>query len=360
MRPMLTGMTADALLDPLFLDVADPAIRDLRTLREDLAVAPTPLQPLDRLRDKLGGGPRLWVKRDDLTGLALGGNKTRKLEYLLADARQHRADVLVTVGAGQSNHARQTAAAAAKAGLECVLVLRVPADATPEYRGSGNVLLDRALGAQVVLVEETADDAHPEIAAADAVVAQLRQDGLRPYLIPTGGSTPVGALGYLESYAELADSGRTFDEIVFANGSGGTHAGLLAARELLPGAGRPRIHGVAVSPEVDALTDTVEWISREVLGFFGREPAESPWLDAAHIGPGYGVLTEGGTEAIQLFARTEGILLDPVYTGKAAAALIAGVRSGAYSEDEDVLFLHTGGAPALFAHAPALTEAFSS
>ncbi|GAA4773017.1 D-cysteine desulfhydrase family protein [Microbacterium gilvum] len=350
-------MSADALLDPLFLDAVDPAVRDLRTLREDLVTAPTPLQPLDRLRAELGGGPRLWVKRDDLTGLALGGNKARKLEYLLADARAQRADVLVTVGAAQSNHARQTAAAAAKAGLEAVLVLRVPPGSTPEYTGSGNVLLDRILGAQVVLVEETSDDPHPERAAADAVVAQLRADGLRPYLIPSGGSTPVGALGYLESYAEIAASEQRFTEIVVATGSAGTQAGLVAAQALL--GGDARIHGVAVSPDVAELAEAVDTISAGTLAFFGRGPADDAWVDGAHVGAAYGALTEGGVEAIRLFARTEGILLDPVYTGKAAAALIAGVRSGAYGEDDDVLFVHTGGSPALFAHAPALGEAFA-
>lgn len=357
---MLAVMTVDELLDPLFLEVTDPAIRDLRTLREDLAVTPTPLQPLDRLRDHLGGGPRLWVKRDDLTGLALGGNKTRKLEYLLADARAQRADVLVTVGAGQSNHARQTAAAAARAGLEAVLVLRVPQDATPEYRTSGNILLDRALGAEVVLVEESADDPHPELAAADAVVAQLRADGLRPYLIPTGGSTAIGALGYVESYAEIVAAGTAFTEIVFANGSAGTQAGLLAGRELLADSDRPRIHGVAVSPEADELAAAATAIATETLAFFGRELSEPAVVDDEHAGPAYGALTSGAIEAIRLFGRTEGILLDPVYTGKAAAALLHRIRSGAYTGDEDVLFLHTGGAPALFAHAPALTAAFTA
>ena len=351
-------MSADALLDPLFRDAAAPAIRSLRRDRERLVVAPTPLEPLDRLRSELGGGPRLWVKRDDLTGLALGGNKARKLEYLLADARAQRSDVLITVGAAQSNHARQTAAAAATAGLDAVLVLRVPPGSSAEYRESGNVLLDRLLGARLVLVEETADDPHPERAAAEAVVAELREEGKRPYLIPSGGSTAIGALGYVESYAEIAGAGIRFDDIVVATGSAGTQAGLVAGRALL--GGDARIRGIAVSPDADELAEAVTEIANETLGLFGHGPVERASVDGAYVGPAYGALTDGGLEAIRLFARAEGILLDPVYTGKAAAALIAGVRSGVFAEDSDVLFLHTGGAPALFAHATALNEALRS
>jgi D-cysteine desulfhydrase family pyridoxal phosphate-dependent enzyme len=351
-------MSADALLDPLFRDAADPAVRELRARRERLVAGPTPLQPLDRLRARLGGGPRLWIKRDDLTGLALGGNKTRKLEYLLADARAHGADVLVTVGAAQSNHARQTAAAAAAAGFDSVLVLRVPEGAPAEYRSSGNVLLDRILGARIVLVGESAGDPHPERAAADTVVAELRAEGRTPYLIPSGGSTRIGALGYLEAYAEITRTGTEFDEIVVATGSAGTQAGLLAGRELLGHAEDTRIHGVAVSPDADALADAVTAIADETLALFGRGPIAHAHVDGAHVGAGYGALTHDGLEAIDLFATCEGLLLDPVYTAKAAAALLLRVRDGVYPDDADVLFVHTGGAPALFAHAPALGNIF--
>ncbi|WP_082405914.1 D-cysteine desulfhydrase family protein [Microbacterium sp. No. 7] len=325
-----------------------------------LVVAPTPLQPLHRLRTELGDrGPRLWIKRDDLTGLALGGNKARKLRYLVADARAAGADTLVTVGAAQSNHARQTAAAAAAAGLDAVLVLRVPPGASAAYRASGNVLLDRLFGARLVLVDETPDDPHPERAAADAVVAELTARGRRPYLIPSGGSTAVGALGYVEAFAEIAEAEPAFDAIVLATGSGGTQAGLLAGAALADGAAR--IEAVAVSPDADELGADVERLAVETLALLGAQTTPpAVRIDAGFVGPGYGVVTDAGIEAIGLFARTEGIVLDPVYTGKAAAALIDGIRSGRFDADDDVLFLHTGGAPALFAHEPTLTAAFTS
>lgn len=350
----------------------------LRAARPSLVTAPTPLQPLDRLRAALGGrGPRLWVKRDDLTGLAFGGNKARKLEYLLADARAGGADVLVTVGAAQSNHARQTAAAAAAEGLDAVLVLRVPPGSDATHLASGNVLLDRVLDARLVFVDETPDDPHPERAAAERVVAELRAEGRRPYLIPSGGSTPVGALGYVEAFAEIVDAGVPFDRVVLATGSGGTQAGLLAGAAVAGAAGTavPRIEGIAVSPGAEKLTAEVALLTAQTLGLLGASATGAETtaagrttapgvadpdvtVDPAHVGPGYGVLTDDGIEAIGLFARTEGILLDPVYTGKAAAALVHGIRSGRLDDDADVLFLHTGGAPALFAHERALTAAF--
>ena len=335
-------------------------LRALRAGRVPLVTAPTPLQPLDRLRDALGGrGPRLWIKRDDLTGLALGGNKARKLEYLLADAREQDADVLVTVGAAQSNHARQTAAAAASVGLDSVLVLRLPVGASGLYRASGNVLLDRLFGARLVLVDETAGDPHPERAAAEAVVAELRAAGRRPYLIPSGGSTSVGALGYVDAYAEIAAADVRFGSVVLATGSGGTQAGLLVGQALL-GDAVARIEAIAVSPGAEEFAGEVDALTAETLALFGRGGAGRAGAAPAHVdggfvGPGYGVVTDEGIEAIRLFAQTEGILLDPVYTGKAAAALISGIRSGRFEDDRDILFLHTGGAPALFAHEPALT-----
>ena len=386
----------------------------LRSARPSLVTAPTPLQPLHRLRAALGDhGPRLWIKRDDLTGLALGGNKARKLEYLVADARAAGADVLVTVGAAQSNHARQTAAAAAAVGLDAVLVLRVPPGADAAYRTSGNVLLDRIFGARLVLTDEKPDDPHPERAAAEDVIADLRAQGRRPYLIPSGGSTPVGALGYVEAFAEIAEAEPEFDAIVLATGSGGTQAGLLAGAALSAGSGlaggagprsgtglaggagqaagsgqsagsAPRIEGIAVSPDADELAADVARLAAQTLallegsdtpaaagapGVLSAPGALQPLggasgapanvrIDSHYVGPGYGTVTEGGIEAIGLFARTEGIVLDPVYTGKAAAALIDGIRRGRFDGDDDVLFLHTGGAPALFAHERTLTAAF--
>ncbi|WP_080796279.1 D-cysteine desulfhydrase family protein [Corynebacterium pacaense] len=344
-------MSVEELLDAQFEQIGDPALQGIRARRERLVDAPTPLQRLDRLRKSLGGGPELWIKRDDLTGLALGGNKARKLEYLLAQARAEDADTLVTVGAAQSNHARQTAAAAAAAGLEAVLVLRVAQGASENYRTSGNILLDRIFGARIVFAEETPQDPHPERALAEEIIAVLKAQGRRPFFIPSGGSTEIGALGYIEAYAEIASAGVEFEEIVLASGSGGTQAGLIAGRQLLAGAGLPAIHGVGVGPGVAEFRDEVETLSRRTLALFGRELDESPIVDDAHTGSAYGVPTEAGLEAIRLFAQTEGILLDPVYTAKAAAALIFGIRAGRYREDARVLFLHTGGAPALFAYA---------
>ncbi|WP_053386192.1 pyridoxal-phosphate dependent enzyme [Leucobacter japonicus] len=366
----------DTLLEPWFAAATDPALPHLRRHREPLVFGPTPVHRLDRLRDALGGGPRLWIKRDDQTGLALGGNKARKLEYLIAEARAAGADTLVTVGAVQSNHARQTAAAAARAGLDALLVLRVPAGISVGRRRSGNVLLNELLGAAVEYVDETPEDPHPERAAAEAALERLRAAGRTPFFIPSGGSTPTGALGYVESFAEiaaLAMRGLTFDEIVVASGSGGTQAGLLAGRELFPEAGRPRVHGVAVSPGAPELAAGVEAHRDEVLARFGagagaavagsapanveEASADPAILSHDQVGDAYGALTPAAIEAIELFARTEGVLLDPVYTAKAAAALIAGVRAGAYAADADVLFLHTGGAPGLFAYAEDLPRA---
>ncbi|WP_053353667.1 pyridoxal-phosphate dependent enzyme [Leucobacter musarum] len=366
----------DTLLEPWFAAATDPALPHLRRHREPLVFGPTPVHRLDRLREALGGGPRLWIKRDDQTGLALGGNKARKLEYLVAEARAAGADTLVTVGAVQSNHARQTAAAAARAGLDALLVLRVPAGISVGRRRSGNVLLNELLGAAVEYVDETPEDPHPERAAAAAALERLRAAGRTPFFIPSGGSTSTGALGYVESFAEiaaLAGRGLTFHEIVVASGSGGTQAGLLAGRELFPEAGRPRVHGVAVSPGAPELAAGVEAHRDEVLARFGAgagaavagstaASVEVPSTDPAilspdQVGDAYGALTPAAIEAIELFARTEGVLLDPVYTAKAAAALVAGVRAGAHPGDADVLFLHTGGAPGLFAYAEDLPRA---
>jgi D-cysteine desulfhydrase/L-cysteate sulfo-lyase len=345
--------------DELVTQTPRSRVAQLHANRERLITAPTPLERLDRLRDALGGGPRIWIKRDDLTGFALGGNKARKLEYLVAQARQEGADTLITVGAAQSNHARQTAAAAAKAGLGSTLVVRVPQGASVEYRTSGNVLLDRLFGAELVLVDETDADPHPERATANQVAARLREEGRRPFLIPSGGSTAIGALGYVNAYAELAqqaaDARVEFSQIVVASGSGGTQAGILAGRALLAGAS-PGIRGVAVAPGAAELAEDIAVLTRDTLALFGEAATVDVELDPDHVGEAYGALSDDGVEALDLFARTEGILLDPVYTAKAAAALLASIRSGAIDADADVLFWHTGGTPALFAHATALTE----
>lgn len=354
-----------ATLADLFRDAADARIRELHARRVRFVPGITPLQPLDRLREQVApAGPRLWIKRDDLTGLALGGNKTRKLEYLVADALAQDADVLVTVGAAQSNHARQTAAAAAAAGLDSVLVLRVPPGSSRDYLGSGNLLLDRILGARVELVPEDGPESPAD--AYQRVLAELRESGRRPYGIPSGGSTPIGALGYLGSFAEaIAGLGRPgapgkLDAIVVASGSAGTQAGLVAGATLLD---QPvGVLGVAVSPDVEALQDHVASLALETVRLFRDDvavPADRVRVDGRFVGEGYGIPADDTIEAIRLFAQTEGILLDPVYTGKAAAGLVSLLRDGSYGPEQDVLFVHTGGAPALFAHAERLGREFA-
>jgi D-cysteine desulfhydrase family pyridoxal phosphate-dependent enzyme len=304
--------------------------------RLPLADLPTPLEPLDRLSAHLGG-PRIWIKRDDATGLGGGGNKLRKLEFLLAAALEQGADVVLTSGAVQSNHARLTAAACARVGLSCELWLnrRVP-ERPARYEHSGNVLLDRLLGARVTLV---AGEADPEEAAERRADA-LRRDGSRPFVIPPGGSNALGARGYVECAGEiLAQAQGEFDVIVVATGSGGTLAGLAAG---LGAAGWPgRLIGVSVSAPAPVIHARVAGLVTELTD----QPATFT-IDDRFVGSGYGLPTDAGLDAIRLFARTEGVFLDPVYTGKAGAALLA-LAPGVIG---DVLFLHTGGFPALFAY----------
>lgn len=319
--------------------------------RVRLCHAPTPLEPMDRLT-RLLGGPRLFVKRDDCTGLAGGGNKARKLEFLIADALEQGADTVVTVGAVQSNHARQTAAAAAKFGLACEVVLerRVPTD-DPAYEETGNVLLDRLLGARVHFRPGGGDVA----AACEEVAADVRRRGGRPYVIPGGGSNRVGALGYVNCAMEILgqanEAGLRVDCIVHATGSTGTQAGLLAGLEGC-NAGIP-VRGISVrhpkarqEEAVHALaSDTADYVG--VAAGVGRDRVV---VDDGHVGPGYGVSTPGMVEAVGLAARQEGLLLDPVYSGKGMAGLIGMIRAGGFTGGQTVVFLHTGGAAALFAY----------
>jgi L-cysteate sulfo-lyase len=319
------------------------------------AHAPTPLEPMPRLTDLLGG-PTLWIKRDDCTGLAGGGNKTRKLEYLMADALAQGADTVVTQGATQSNHARQTAAIAARLGLQCHLILE---DRTgyrrDEYRSSGNVFLDRLLGAQLSEVAAGTD-----MDAAMAQLAQrLRADGRRPYVIPGGGSNAVGALGYVTCALELAaqanDAGVAIDALVTATGSAGTQAGLVAGLE----GGRCGIPvlGIGVRAPKAAQEAKVFQLAAqtaELLDVPGAVAREAVVANSDYVGEGYGLPTPGMVEAVTLLARTEGILLDPVYSGKAMAGLIDLVRKGQFRRGQNVVFLHTGGAVGLFGY----TQAF--
>jgi D-cysteine desulfhydrase family pyridoxal phosphate-dependent enzyme len=310
--------------------------------RLGLAVLPTPLDDAPRLTAALGG-PRVLVKRDDLTGLALGGNKARKLELLAAHARALDADVLVTGGGVQSNHARTTAAAANRLGIDCHLVLVGPQPET----ATGNLLLDRLMGATLEF-GASARYEQLEQAIVDAA-ARLAAVGRRPYAIPVGGASATGVVAYADAVDELRTqlvaANVTPDWIVVADGSGGTHAGILAGL----GASPTRVVGVDVGTRPD-LDDAVPRLAAEAAAMSRRaRPTGEVIIDHDNFGDGYGHLTAAGLAAMTLAARTEGLVLDPVYTGKALAGLIARVRDGRITPGESVVFWHTGGAPAFFA-----------
>lgn len=330
--------------------------------RISLATLPTPLHPAPGLRNALGGPehcPKILFKRDDLTGLALGGNKARKLEFLIADALRRNATIVLTTGAVQSNHARMTAAAARAAGLDVALVLTSDG-AVPRLQG--NLLLDRIFGATIHYLPPPSD---PKLATSDAeeakvaeVVRDLSASGHRPYVIPVGGSSGVGVLGYLSGTCELVSQLCALQErptrLYFASGSRGTQAGLTLGAKVC---GAPyRLCGVAVSGGEPWKRERALRIANEAAALaevMPRVTDEDLVTDQDHIGAGYGVPTDECLEAIGLVARHEGILLDPVYTGKAMAALIRHVRRGELDPSSSVVFLHTGGIPALFAHAHA-------
>jgi L-cysteate sulfo-lyase len=319
--------------------------------RLKFAHLPTPLEPLPNLT-RLLGGPRLWIKRDDCTGLATGGNKTRKLEFLVAEALARGADTLITQGAVQTNHGRQTAAIAARFGLRCILLLehRVATD-DPDYLGNGNVLLDRLFGAEL---RELAGGSDMN-AALEAVAEEVRRAGGKPYVIPGGGSNEVGALGYVACALELVhqanEAGLRIDHIVHATGSAGTQAGLVAGLEAMH-AGIP-VLGIGVrAPREQQEANVHDLACRlaEKLGVTGGIPRSAVVANCDYVGEGYGIPTPAMVEAVRLFARHEGILLDPVYTGKAAAGLVDLCRRGFFAKDANVVFLHTGGAAALAAY----------
>jgi L-cysteate sulfo-lyase len=312
--------------------------------RHPLAHLPTPLEPMSRLSQRLG--PRLFIKRDDQTGLAAGGNKTRKLEFLVADALQRKADSLITIGAAQSNHARQTAGAAAKAGLPCQLVLSGAAPA----RFTGNLLLDHLLGAQIVWAGNRSREK-----VMEEVVAEERAAGRILYPIPLGGSNALGAAGYALAMAELKlqmEAQRvTFDRIIFASSSGGTQAGLVVGKQLTGFAGE--VLGISIDHPTAVLKSSVAELATETAALAGQphtyQPADIA-VNADYLGAGYGQMGQPEREAIEIFAKTEGILIDPVYTGRAAAGLLDLIRRGVIDKKETVLFWHTGGAPALWAY----------
>jgi D-cysteine desulfhydrase family pyridoxal phosphate-dependent enzyme len=315
--------------------------------RYPLATLPTPLQRARNLEVALGPRcPRIYLKRDDLTGLGFGGNKARKLEYLLADALANDATILVTEGAVQSNHARITAAAAVIARLRSVLVL----DARHGSDVAGNLLLDHLLGAQVRIVPDKAARSRLMASIGD----ELRAAGERPYVIPTGGSVPIGAAGYVamvaELLAQLVTAGEAPSRLYFPTGSLGTQAGLVVGVRAF--SAPFAVYGVAVEHPVEQLiADGVTLVNgtAELLGISQRFSATDITIDGAFIGAAYGVPTEEGIEAIRLLARTEAVFLDPVYSGKAMAALISHARDGQLNPNEAVVFLHTGGGPSLFA-----------
>ena len=312
---------------------------------------PTPLEPMERLSERLGG-PRLWIKRDDCTGLAGGGNKTRKLEFLMAAAVADKADTVITQGATQSNHARQTAAIAARLGMACHILLEDrTGSAELEYHYNGNVLLDQLYNAPLKKYPAGAD----MNAAMDELAAALKSEGRRPYIIPGGGSNPLGALGYVNAALELLYQsnamGLRVDHVVHATGSAGTQAGLVAG---LAGANSGiAVLGVGVRAAREAQEHNVFKLARATADYLGLAEVvkrEQVVADCDYVGEGYGIPAPSTIEAIELLARTEGILLDPVYSGKGMAGLIGLIRQGRFKASENIVFIHTGGAQALFGY----------
>jgi L-cysteate sulfo-lyase len=325
-------------------------------LRVDLCHQPTPLEEMPRLTSALGG-PKLWIKRDDCTGLATGGNKTRKLEFLVADALDKGADMLVTQGAVQSNHVRQTAAAACKFGLDCHALLerRVPGRAA-DYETTGNVLFDQMFGTTMEFRPAGLD----MNAEARAVTESFAANGRKPYFIPGGGSNEIGALGYVSCAYEML---RQFDEqglnvgwIVLASGSAGTHAGLLAGLHAA-GSDIP-VMGISVRQPRDKQIAAVHKLAVTTAAQLTDAPlgVEKVLIDDGYVGEGYGLPTQGTLDAINLIARKEGVLLDPVYSAKGLAGMIGLIEKTFFDSDKDVVFLHTGGAAALFAYGSQLAE----
>lgn len=321
--------------------------------RHGLGTLPTPFEPLHRLGSELG--VPLWVKRDDLTGLGLGGNKVRKLEYLVGDALAAGCDTVVTFGAVQSNHARQTAAACARAGLRCVLVLtRTVPRSGPAYTDGGNVLLDRLFGAEVRVVDP--DEVEDTVATLGE---ELAAAGHRVRWVPPGGSDAVGTAGYVQGGGELAAdaaaAGVELSHVVVASSSGGTQAGLLLG---LRSAGcSAAVLGVAVYKDAGRTAATVGRLARETAVLLGLDLplADDVRCDDRFLGDGYGLPTTAMATAVQRFARTEGLVLDPVYSGKAAAGLLAMASAGELAGATGVAFVHTGGSPSLFAYVDELT-----
>lgn len=324
--------------------------------RVRIATLPTPLQYAGRLTEALGG-PKIFIKRDDLTGLALGGNKLRKLEFLLARAKAVGATCVITCGGTQSNHACQTAAAAARVGLKCVLVLA----SGVHNELQGNLLLDNLFGADVKLIEAPATSPDELDRAMEEVAEHLRRQGEVPYIIPLGGSSRYGAAGYVLASLELINQATELgirpDYLYVAVGSGSTLAGLIVGAKAF--SAPYRVKGVAVYRPPEEQKRAIWALAQDTAELLGLNLTVEPHdvsIYGEFLGPGYGHLTPEAREAIRLVARTEGLVLDPVYTGKAMAALIEHIRAGWVGPEETVVFLHTGGAAAVFAYARELTD----
>ncbi len=321
--------------------------------RVRLGHLPTPLEFMPNLTRHLDG-PNIYIKRDDCTGLATGGNKTRKLEFLVAQAKAEGADTLITQGAVQSNHARQTVAAAARTGMKCKILLeqRVQ-NATEEYDTSGNVFLDRLMGGEIVQRLPAGTDMQQ---AMEQLATELRGSGAKPYVIPGGGSTPVGALGYVACAQELMnqsfETGLRIDHIVHATGSAGTQAGLLVG--LRAGNVGVPVYGIGVRAPKDKQEENVWKLVQSTLDYMNLPSSAVQRSDVVansdYVGEGYGVPTDAMVEAIRLTAELEAILLDPVYSGKGMAGFIALIREGHFKKGENVVFIHTGGAVGLYGY----------
>ena len=323
--------------------------------RVSLAHLPTPLEYLPRFSKHLGG-PDIYVKRDDCTGLGTGGNKTRKLEFLVADAIEKKADVIITQGAVQSNHARQTAAAACKVGMECELIFekRVE-DADDAYKHSGNVLLDRIFGANISEVDKGSD----MNAAMEALAEELRGKGKTPYIVPGGGSNVIGALGYIDCALEFMSQanrdGLVIDHVVHATGSAGTQAGLIVG--LKATSSNIPLLGIGVNAPKDAQEEKVWKLAVETADYVGAPGCvqrEDIVANCDYVGDGYGVPTESMNDAVMLLARLEGLLFDPVYSGKGLAGMIDLVTTGYFAGAKSIVFIHTGGSVGLFGYSAQL------
>jgi D-cysteine desulfhydrase len=324
-------------------------MNQIRYERRTYTNGQTPIQKLERL-SKVLGGPSISIKRDDLLGLTAGGNKTRKLEYLVADAIKQGADTLITCGAVQSNHCRLTVAAAVREGLRCQLVLSAPEAGEYNPQASGNHLLFHLMGVEKIELIPADGDMQ---AAMEGLAQAVEKEGRKPYIIPLGGSNQIGSLGYMACADEIEqqamEMGTPIDYVVTGTGSGGTHAGLVAG--FLARQSSTTVIGINVSGTKEGKESQVRdllYRTATLVGLKGEIPTDAVRCDDQYVGAGYAIPTAEMIEAVTLVARTEGILLDPVYTGKAMAGLIGMIGKGQLTREDHVLFLHTGGTPALY------------